>query len=375
MKIQEIKIRNFKSIISADIILPNQFSVFVGSNASGKSNIFEALNFLVCFEKNSLDEVERLFGGLSTFANRGWYNNQNNYTHLDDYSTDKENLFFDDPLYSLGIEFNLTKEITPYVYYYKPIENKDSEYDNGDPAYGFRMKYLSLKNSQSYKNEFKPGVLKKIESNTFKQFIEGHSRIFVKNKEVEKTVYNDDKRLSTACGNLEKVLKRILKDEIIREEIIEWLQLLIPGFENLEIKSEELSGTDNLLIYEKGNNKPFPAHLISDGTFNIIALLTAVYQSEEPQFLCIEEPENGLNPKVVKELIGFFREQCKKKGHYIWLNTHSQTLVRELTTEEIIIIDKIDGETKIKQIQGMNLHGLKMDEALFTNAIGGGIPW
>jgi predicted ATPase len=151
--------------------------------------------------------------------------------------------------------------------------------------------------------------------------------------------------------------------------------LLVPDFENLEIKSEELSGTDNLLIYEKGTDKPFSKNLISDGTFNIIALLTAVYQSDEPQFLCIEEPENGLNPKVVKELVGFFREQCKKKGHYIWLNTHSQTLVRELTTEEIILVDKTEGKTHIKQIQGMNLHGLPMDEALLTNAIGGGIPW
>ncbi|MDQ3112402.1 MAG: AAA family ATPase, partial [Bacteroidota bacterium] len=187
--------------------------------------------------------------------------------------------------------------------------------------------------------------------------------------------YKDDKQLSTACGNLEKVLKRIFQDENKREEIIEWLQLLVPGFENLEIKSEELSGTDNLLIYEKGSDKPFPKNLISDGTYNIIALLTAVYQSDQPQFLCIEEPENGLNPKVVRELVSFFREQCRKKGHYIWLNTHSQTLIRELTTEEIILVDKIDGETRIKQIQGENLYGLPMDEALLTNAIGGGIPW
>ena len=115
--------------------------------------------------------------------------------------------------------------------------------------------------------------------------------------------------------------------------------------------------------------------LISDGTYNILALIAAIYQSDTPQFLCIEESENGLNPKVVKELVNLFRQKCKEKGHYIWLNTHSQTFVAELTTDEIILVDKVDGNTITKQVKGMDLHGLRMDEALMTNALGGGIPW
>jgi predicted ATPase len=115
--------------------------------------------------------------------------------------------------------------------------------------------------------------------------------------------------------------------------------------------------------------------LISDGTYNILSILTAVYQSEKPQFLCIEEPENGLNPKVVRELVNIIRTQCEERGHYIWLNTHSQTLVSELRPEEIILVDKVNGMTQTKQVTGMDLHGLKMDEALLTNALGGGIPW
>ena len=82
--------------------------------------------------------------------------------------------------------------------------------------------------------------------------------------------------------------------------------------------------------------------------------MTAVYQSDEPQFLCIEEPENGLHPKVIKQLVNFFRSACEEKGHYIWLNTHSQTLVSQLTPDEIILVDKEDGETKIRQVKGFN---------------------
>jgi predicted ATPase len=74
-------------------------------------------------------------------------------------------------------------------------------------------------------------------------------------------------------------------------------------------------------------------------------------------------------------LVATIRLICKEKGHYIWLNTHSQTLISELTTDEIIIVEKKDGLTQVKQIQDLDLRGLKMDEALFTNYIGGGMPW
>ncbi len=84
--------------------------------------------------------------------------------------------------------------------------------------------------------------------------------------------------------------------------------------------------------------KPFTKDLISDGTYNILCLLTAVFQSDEPQFLCIEEPENGLNPYVIETLVDLFRSACEDKGHYIWLNTHSQTLVRALKEEELILV-------------------------------------
>jgi predicted ATPase len=122
----------------------------------------------------------------------------------------------------------------------------------------------------------------------------------------------------------------------------------LPEFDRIEVQKSEFSSNENLLIYQKHYERPFNKELISDGTFNIIALLTAVYQSDEPQFLCIEEPENGLNPKVIKELVNFCRDACEDKGHYIWLNTHSQTLVSQLKEEEMIVVDKINGETQIK---------------------------
>lgn len=77
----------------------------------------------------------------------------------------------------------------------------------------------------------------------------------------------------------------------------------------------------------------------------------------------------------MKALVDFFRDACEEKGHYIWLNTHSPALVSQLTTEEMILVNKKEGKTLIKQLKDENLFGLQMDDAWLTGALGGGTPW
>lgn len=346
MKIKELKIEGFKSIGEIRISDPNPFSVFVGANASGKSNIFEAIEFLQLCNIMSPLEAIKLFGNISDILNQVILSDKINFEI--DLDTIK-------PLFTINFSpINVNNKT------YRPVNIRSSKFGIYD--YNNDYSYMEKKHFDYAKE---PG---------FNHFI-NFTRLFTGKITLLKRKIQDDSRLALDSSNLEKVLKRILKNENQRGEILEILQLLIPGFENIEIRTEELSSSDNLLIYEESLKMPLTKHLISDGTFNLVAIIAAIFQSEKPQFLCIEEPENGLNPKVVKQLVKLFREKCKENGHFIWLNTHSQTLVEELTPEEIILVDKKEGLTQIKQIKGMNLHGMKMDEALFTNVLGGGIPW
>jgi predicted ATPase len=343
MNIKELKIKGFKSIGEIVLRSPNQFSVFVGANGAGKSNIFEALEFFNYCDKMVVDEAVKDFGNVNELINRNLLPNNN----------------------SIEFEIELDNIRSPYLLLL-PFPSRDPS--NFKPTFkdfgkiyaeGFRIEDNLIKD------------LSKLEYLQLTNF----TRLFVRNESISKRKNQDDSQLALDASNLEKVLKRIFRNQEIKEEIIEILQLLIPGFDSIEIKSEELSSTDNLLVYEKSLKRPLTKRLISDGTFNILSILAAIYQSDKPQFLCIEEPENGLNPKVVRELVSIIRTQCEERGHYIWLNTHSQTLVSELRPEEIILVDKVNGMTQTKQVSGMDLHGLKMDEALLTNSLGGGIPW
>jgi len=347
LKIKKIHIQNYKSLVNLEIAEPNPFTVFAGPNGAGKSNIFEAIEYgNLIFKVNRTTDVENLFGGADAFLNN---NSQNK-------------------ILQFGYEFSNFE--SSFVVDFSSISNGQGLIHKNR----YRFNNFKFGNELSYSEVFaKKGIRYNKE---LEQFQENFSRLFIGNSKIQKLNTSGDKQLNSNGENLEKVLARILKDKRLKEELSEWLMLFIPGFDDIEIYADAISGKDTLLFYELYSQKPFTRSLISDGTYNILCLLTSIYQSDSPQFLCIEEPENGLNPYVIKTLVEFFRNQCKEKGHYIWLNTHSQTLVKYLKPEELILVDKLSGATHVKQFsKEYDLHNLEMDEAWLSNALGGGVPW
>jgi predicted ATPase len=319
MLINKINIKNFKSLSDISIINPNPFSVFFGTNAAGKSNIFEALE-LVSFSVRRPDDALSFFSDIKDlFTVQKWIG-------------------------GTKIEFEIDSSIPKAL----SIE--------------------IIKDDQKLISKTREDEIKKL-------FGENFSRVFLNNKSINKEIFKDDKKLLADGSNTDKVLGRLLKDTSVREDIVGWLQFIIPEFEDIEVKQNELTGEDYIVVWEKYSSIPFTGSLISDGTKNSISLITSIYQSNEPQFLLIEEPENGLNPKVINEFVQTCREIVKEKGHTIWLATHSQSLVSEIKPEEAILVFKENGFSQVKQFHDFNLYDLKMDDAWLSNVLGGGIPW
>ena len=326
MKIKRLVIENFKSIERIELIEPNPFTVFVGPNGSGKSNIFEALEFVNRCSKAIVSEVFREFGGVKKISRRN--------------GADIAKFYF-------KAEFDKEGESTKVEFAYNTITDKIQLPNN------LNDEWLHLRQE------------------TVDQLYLRFGRIFVNSEKLLKVNYQDDRSLNIAASNLEPVLKRILTSKTLRTEIFEWLELFVPEF-----KAVEIDDRNELHWFEQSTPDYFTKDLISDGTYNILAMLTAVYQSDDkPQFLCIEEPENGLHPQVARELVDFFRTMCEERGHHIWLNTHSQSMISRLRPEEMVVVEKKQGKTQITQYQGRDFHGLRMDEALLMNVLGGGLAW
>src|SRR5260370_34069888 len=84
---------------------------------------------------------------------------------------------------------------------------------------------------------------------------------------------------------------------------------VVPGI--LEIKLEQDKLSDKYVIYaETSDQRSFSSQVLSDGTLRLLALATL---RNDPQFhgvLCLEEPENGVHPLLLKNMARVLREMA-----------------------------------------------------------------
>lgn len=353
MCIKKIYIQNYKSLVDFELDNPPPFCAFVGPNASGKSNIFEALEFINYAHRFSF-EAPSFFNGKESILS---YNKKRINTFLG--------------LRDLSFRIDFENELTLH---FDAIFEQSNNRFSSIGTISTPQNESNVFGSFDFKNKFEVKLKENGVRVNLEMFLENFSRIFVGATKLIRINQPSSKLLPDA-SNLSQIIGQIFQDENKKEDFIDWVRILIPEFKNIEVKKSNIDGSYEFFVYEESSNKPFPKHLISDGTYNILALLAAVYQSSEPQFLCIEEPENGLHPEAIELLVDFFRSKCEEEGHHIWLNTHSPTLVRCMKLDEVVLVNKVNGETKARIETRLNDINIKTDDAWLSNALGGGVSW
>jgi predicted ATPase len=183
--------------------------------------------------------------------------------------------------------------------------------------------------------------------------------------------------LDSQGHNIATMLSVLEKDADIREQIIEWMELLVPSLETISTERSRLDARTMIRFKEAGIKANFPAHLISDGTIYALCIMVAVLgRCKQPGMTLIEEPERGIHPQAIAELVSLMRENANP-NHAIFVTTHSESVVRHSKPEELWLVNKIDGKTEFKNAgkKFSNLGDLSLDKAWLMNFFGGGLPW
>ena len=88
----------------------------------------------------------------------------------------------------------------------------------------------------------------------------------------------------------------------------------------------------------------------------------------------IEEPERGLHPEAISQIVAFMRERATSRNP-IWLTTHSEAVIRATQDGDLFFVEKEDGRTIIKPALPYSNGSFTRDRAWLSNALGGGLPW
>ncbi len=132
--------------------------------------------------------------------------------------------------------------------------------------------------------------------------------------------------------NLSSALEKIYDDDEKRTAMISWLEELTPmDIRGLEFPRDP-SGRIHLHILD-GNNRKISAYSASDGTLRFLALLAAILGAEQPGLYFFEEIDNGIHPARLWHLIDLIENQDATRGLQIVATTHSPSLLSWISDE------------------------------------------
>jgi predicted ATPase len=86
---------------------------------------------------------------------------------------------------------------------------------------------------------------------------------------------------------------------------------LVPGISTFAVNAD---GDDFQLEFELSGGDRLPARLVSAGTLRVLALVTALRMRPRPHALCIEEPENGIYPGRLRALLDLLQEATERSA-------------------------------------------------------------
>ena len=103
------------------------------------------------------------------------------------------------------------------------------------------------------------------------------------------------------------------------------------------------------LKFFDANRRSYWAEEVSEGVLYFLALLCIVHQPDPPKLLLLEEPEKGIHPRRIKEVMDFIFELARLRDIQIILTSHSPYVVDHFADipECISIFDRVNGETVI----------------------------
>ncbi|MDR1797237.1 MAG: AAA family ATPase [Clostridiales Family XIII bacterium] len=367
MRIETVKITNYKTLKDVEITNIGAFAVFLGENGTGKSTLFDVFGFL----------GDCLTGDVSTaLGKRGGFHEVRSRESEGDIQFLFQYRLEDDTVktsrlctYELAIGLDADGD---------PVVSKESlRYRRGQ--HGEPWKFLdysrgigeaitnestNLKNIKDAIREPKPlaaanilainslGQMKEFPAaaefrNVIKDWFVSDFQINAA-RQVQDVATHE--QLNTIGDNIANVARYLHDKHPDRyNALLKKIRQRIPGMESVE--AEPTIDGRILLRFSDGRFKdPFIARYVSDGTIKIFAYLVMLADPNPHKLLCVEEPENQLYPHLLKILVEEFREYAETGGQ-VFVSTHSPDLVNELEPSEVYLIRKgRDGFSEVSAV-------------------------
>jgi predicted ATPase len=155
----------------------------------------------------------------------------------------------------------------------------------------------------------------------------------------------------------------------------------VPEVSSIEFDAVQ-EGVKAIRFREKGFQKAFNAAETSDGLLLFLALLCCIHLDPAPALLCLEEPEHGVHPRRLKDVVDLLWSLAERgdggEGTQIILTTHSPYFLDRFKDEldTVLLLDRKENGTQVRRASDIvkefgGLHGSPLGELWYSGALGG----
>jgi predicted ATPase len=149
---------------------------------------------------------------------------------------------------------------------------------------------------------------------------------------------NGEDTISVSGKNLAAALFRIKQNEKYSlKEISRKLNSFLPNFIEVDVVDDN-ENKQYLIKLKDTDKKEFSSRVLSEGTLRILALCILEFDEKHTGLLCFEEPENGIHPFRIKAMTELLKDlsvdfnEVEVPLRQVIVNTHSPVLVGNMET-------------------------------------------
>jgi predicted ATPase len=333
-QLKKIQLKGFKSIADCDLQM-RALNVLIGPNGAGKSNFIGFFKLLQQMLQGNLQKTVSKAGGPDALLHFGRKTTEflraelafgnNGYRFTLEPTSDNRMMFAEERLYwnmtggaNLGSghfesEADTRKGSTRvYDYVIPPMKNWQA-YHFHDTSESSLMKQPHAINDHAY---FRP----------------------------------DARNLAAYLYYLQQQFPEDFK------RIEKTIQLVAPFFGKFALRPQT-SNPEMIELewFEEGEDMPFKAYHLSDGTLRFICLATLLVQpaDQQAETIIIDEPELGLHPYAITVLAGLLKSASKEKQ--IIVSTQSVDLLSEFSPEDVIVVDRNGNKSILSRLDSSTL--------------------
>ena len=361
MKLLRLKAKNYRSLREVSIDLED-FNVFIGANASGKSTILDALRFLND-GVHARDFEGAVFsrGGILHLAWKGEQAHQIDLAvTLQD---DGERIEWSVQITRQGFQFHVAERVERF-----PPQSPPSvllEADRGDGWWwsGSTNERVELKQSSTACALAAASADANFPAREIANFVRRWG-FFDPNPFLLRRDWSglESSRFDHYGRNLAETLHALAPD--VRERIRSATHDIVGLPTEIDMRETE----DRFYFVQEEEDLEFSVHQmgVSSGTLRMLALMTALHGEPGANLLGIEEPENYVHPSALSAFVDYLRDARERVQ--VMVTTHSPLLLDLLDEPEAVCVVQRQGGQGTAVSRQSNAVGIRraLDESGFS---------